>query len=289
MNRHYEISDDDHQPLTWVQGRPLYAAHVIVAALVATMLVTTVLLALGARAPLAALAFDSVAVFGGQVWRVLSYGLVNIPSIGFALEMVLLAKFGREVEHSLGRRSFLRLYAYLYFIPPLVLTLVGVWQPQSLSGQSGAFAIFVAFATLYPGAALLFNLLAGWVAFILVALFSLIALAGRDWPGLVALWSTTGFAYAYVRHAQGHFNLPSPRLPALRRAPAPTPADPREARPASASRPRPAPSPSDDMPEVDALLDKINRSGLASLTPQERARLSAAQARLARRHDRPAR
>jgi hypothetical protein len=41
------------------------------------------------------------------------------------------------------------------------------------------------------------------------------------------------------------------------------------------------------MAEVDRLLDKISRSGLQSLTPPELERLSAAQARLARRLDRP--
>lgn len=294
MSRHYEVSDDDqHQPLTWVQGRPLFATHIIVGLLVATMLATTILLALGSGGLLAALRFDSAAVLAGQPWRVLTYGLVNPPSLGFVVDMVLLVWFGREVEKFLGRRSFLRLYVFLYLIPPLLLTALGLWRPQMLSGQSGALALFVAFATLYPSATMLFNLLAGWVAVALVGIYTLVALANRDWPGLIALWSTTGYAFAYIRHAQGTLSFSLPKLPSLvGRAP-----DLRE-RPAVMPSVRPSPNrpvvaaakpaPKDDMAEVDALLDKISRSGLQSLTPRELDRLAAAQARLARRLDRPA-
>jgi membrane associated rhomboid family serine protease len=293
MSRHYEVSDDDqHQPLTWVQGRPLFATHIIVALLVATMLATTLLLAFGSQGFLAALRFDSVAVLSGQAWRVLTYGLVNPPGLGFVVDMVLLVMFGREVEKFLGRRSFLRLYVFLYLIPPLLLTALGVWRPQMLSGQSGALAIFVAFATLYPAATMLFNLLAGWIAAALVGIYTLVALAGRDWPGLIALWSTTGYAYAYIRHAQGNLSFSLPKLPSLagrapdtHERPVVTPSvRPKPNRPALAEA---KPAPKDDMAEVDALLDKISRSGLQSLTPRELDRLSAAQSRLARRLDRP--
>jgi hypothetical protein len=292
MSRPYEVSDDDHQPLTWVQGRPLYATHVIVGVLVVSMLATSLLLALGAQSTLAALAFDSAAVLSGQAWRALTYGFVNHPSLGFVIDMALLVWFGREVEKFLGRRSFLRLYLFLYLIPPLLLTAFGLLSPQLLAGQTGALAIFVAFATLTPGATLCFNLLAGWVAAILVAVYTLMALARHDWPSLVALWATTGYAFAFVRHAQGRLSFSLPRMPSLLgRAPETRarPDSPASARPAapriSSSAPRPAGH--GDMAEVDALLDKISRSGLDSLTPRERERLSAAQARLARRLDRP--
>jgi membrane associated rhomboid family serine protease len=291
MSRYYAVSDDDHQPLTWVQGRPLYAAHVIVAALVATLLATTLLMAMGARGFLDALRFHSADVLSGQPWRVLTYGLVNPPSLWFVIDMVLLVWFGREVERVLGRRSFLKLYAFLYLIPPLLFTVIGIWAPQTFSGQTGAFAIFVAFATLHPGATLLFNLLAGWVAGVLVALYSLVALAARDWTGLIALWSTTGYAFAFVRHSQGRLWLPLPRLPGFQRDPLrdfPEHIGPRHP-PAPRSAPARTRSAAQvEMDEVDALLDKINRSGLESLTLAEQQRLQAAQARLARRYERSA-
>src|SRR5690606_6132437 len=101
----------DHQPLTWVQGRPLYATHLILAVLVITLLVTTVGMAAGARGFLDTLVFNGAAVLAeGQLWRVFTYGFVNPPSLFFVIDLVLLAVFGREVEKHLGRKSFLRLY-----------------------------------------------------------------------------------------------------------------------------------------------------------------------------------
>jgi membrane associated rhomboid family serine protease len=289
MNRSYEVSDDDHQPLTWVQGRPLFVVHAIVVGLAFTILATALLQAFGAFATLNHLVFDSVEVLSGEVWRVLTYGLVNGPSVGIALDLALLLWFGHDVERLLGRRSFLRLYAFIYFIPPLLLSALGIWHPIALAGQTGALAVFVAYATLNPTATVCLNILASWAAVILVAVFTLMALADHNWGGLVALWGTTAYAYAFARHAQGHFSVSMPRLRRTRpaepaRAPAPAAVRIGPAR-APARAAAPVPRTDAEMAEVDALLDKINRSGLESLTPVEHERLSAAQARLARRYE----
>ncbi len=45
------------------------------------------------------------------------------------------------------------------------------------AGETGAFALFIAFATLYPNVALFFNLLAKWIAWILVGNYTLAAMA----------------------------------------------------------------------------------------------------------------
>lgn len=293
MSRSYEVSDDDNQPLTWVQGRPLYATHIVIGVLVASLLATTGLIAFGARSVLSALAFDSAAVLSGQAWRVVTYGFLNPPSLSFVVDLALLFWFGREVEKHLGTKSFLRLYLFIYLVPSLILAALGFWHPLSLSGHTGALAVFVAFATLYPGATLAFNLLACWVAGILVGIFTLVALARHDWASLVALWSSSAYAFAFIRHSQGHFSLPSFRSAApVTRVPHRTPAtatvrvgSPRPASAASSAPGASRPSRADDMTEVDALLDKINSTGLGSLTPREHERLAAAQARLARRYE----
>jgi len=261
-------ASDEHQPVTWLRGYPLYAAHFIVAGFVGSMILTAIAMAAGAHSLLGSLRFSSEAVLRGEVWRVLSYGFVNPPSLWFAIDMLMIVWFGRELEKFFGRKVFLTFFACLYLLSPLLLTLIGLRQPTSLSGETGAFALFVAFATLHPGAMMFFNLLAKWVALILVGLYSLMAISNRDLVGLMTLWATTGFAYAFVRHQQGHFALPSFRFrrkPALRVLPdletakvAVAPVDP-------------------SMAEVDALLDKIAKSGIGSLTAKERARLDAAR------------
>lgn len=270
---------DENQPVTWIRGYPLYAVHIVVAVFTASMLVTTLLMFGRASTFQSWMIFTSEGVLRGEIWRLASYGLLNQPSLGFVIDMVMLVWFGREVERHIGRRPFLQLYTCLYFVTPFVLTLIGLWRPTLFAGQTGSLAIFVAFATLYPDAMLLFNLLAKWVAIVLVGIFSLMALAANDFTHLITLWATTGFAHAYIRYFQGRlvlpsFKLPSPR-PKLRVLPDPKPS----AKPAAAAKI----SRENSMAEIDALLDKIATSGIDSLTAKERAKLESARAALRRR------
>jgi membrane associated rhomboid family serine protease len=271
-------SSEEHQPVVYLRGYALYAAHMIVLVYVVSMLVTTLLQFGTVGQVLNWLIFTSDHVLRGQVWRILTYGFVNPPSLGFVIDMFMIVWFGRELEKFFGRRTFLHLYAGLYLITPLLFTLIGLTRPMAYSGATGAFALFVAFATLYPNVPLIFNILAKWAAVILVGIFTLMALAGHDWVGLVSLWATVGFAFAFVRYHQGHFTLPrfrwparKPKLRVLPDLPA-NKAEPRRVSPSSAS-----------MAEVDALLDKIAKSGISSLTGPERAKLDAARENLKRR------
>jgi len=276
MLNEYETSDE-HRPVMWLRGHPVYAAHFIVLVFVVSMLVTTLLNLFGLGQFLNGLVFSSGQVLRGEVWRVVTYGLRNDPSLPFVIDMAMIVWFGREVERNFGRRTFLVFYGILYLITPLLFTLIGVWRPMGLAGESGAFAIFVAFATLYPGAPVFFNLLAKWVALVLVGIYTLIALNNRDLVSLISLWATTGFAFAFVRYQQGYLTLPTPNLfqrgPKLRVLP-----DLKTDKASSAKTDK-----SSSMAEVDALLDKIAQSGMASLTAKERAKLDAARAELLKR------
>lgn len=269
-------SSEEHQPLTWIKGHPVYSAHALVLAFVVSMIVTTIFMGTGAQGTLNSLMFSSESVLRGQVWRLATYGFVNPPSIWFAIEMVMIVWFGRELEKFYGRRKFLTLYAGLYFLPPLVLTAYGLIQPNALAGRSGSFGLFIGFATLYPNVAFFFNILAKWLAIILVAIYSLMSLGSRDTAGLIYLWTTVGFAFAFVRDQQGRFTFPS--FPKLSRKPA----DEAVARPATRARNTDSASTA-TMAEVDALLDKIAQSGIHSLTPKERARLDAARSEMKKR------
>jgi hypothetical protein len=188
--------------------------------------------------------------------------------------MAMIALFGREVERFLGRRKFLALYACVYLLPPVLFTALGPWVPTRLRGETGAFALFVAFATLYPDAVMLFGVLAKWAAVALVGIYSLAAFAYHDWQGAVSLWATSGFAFGAVRLEQGAFALPRIRLPWRRPG----------LRVLTGGQAGGEPGPAAvSMAEIDALLDKIATSGISSLTKAERERLDAARERLARR------
>lgn len=270
---------DDHQPLAYWGSIPLFSAHMIVATFVVSMIATALLSFWNQAAFLSLLAFDSIRVLKGEVWRIVTYGFVNPPSLWFAIDMLMIIWFGRELEKFFGRRRFLWIYAGLYLIPALVLTVVGTWYPTRFAGQTGGFGLFIAFAALYPNAVMLGNILAKWVAIILVGLYALIALSGRDWVSMITLATTTTLAYGFVRHAQGLLNVPTlPRVrskPKLRTLPD---LPERQAKPAVPERESPG-----SMAEVDALLDKIAKSGIGSLTAKERATLDSAQRELKRR------
>jgi hypothetical protein len=278
----YEYSSSqEHQPVVWLRGHPVYAAYFIVLAFVASMLATTIVITVNAQPLLSWLVFSSAAVLRGEAWRVLTYGLVNPPSLlPFAVDMAMMAWFGREVEKMIGRGRFLLLFGCLYILPPLLFTLIGLWIPTGLKGEAGALAIFVAFAAIYPDVPVFFGVLSKWVAAVVVGIYALMALASHDWPGGLLLLATVGFAFAFVRHGQGRLTLP--RLSLFRRQPRfrviPGFKD------AGAEGPRPAGR--ESTAEIDALLDKIAASGISSLTARERARLDAARSELLKRESR---
>lgn len=264
--------------MTYWSGYPIYLTHLIVIVYCALMIATAVFAT--ALGPIVdALIFTSPQVLAGQVWRIFTYGLFNGPSLGFALDMLMLVWFGRELERTFGRRTFLWLYAGIYLTPPLVLTAIGFFKPTLAAGQPGALALFVAFATQFPGMPVFFTLLAKWAALILVGIYTMMAIAARDWTSLIRLSTTCAFAHLFVRHQQGFLSLPRIRLwkrqPKLRVLPDLPPAKP-------AGVPR-SPQEKATMAEVDALLDKIATSGIGSLTARERERLESARADLMKR------
>lgn len=284
-HRDWAPSSEEHRPLTYWGGYAIYAVDLVVITYCVLMIVTAIF---GAKLnPLLQwLFFTSDYVHSGQVWRLFTYGLFNQPSVSpFAWNMLMLFWFGREIERFYGRKVFVALYGGIYLIAPVVLTLFGFLMPTGLMGQPGALAVFVAFATQFPGMPVFFVLLAKYAAMILVGIFSLIHLAARDWNSLIVLWSTCGYAHLFVRYQQGLLTLPSfkffrrkPKLRVLPDLPA------RSAPARTASAPRPAdPAPDATMAEVDALLDKIAKSGINSLTARERAKLEAAREGLLRR------
>lgn len=268
---------EEHQPLTWWHGHPIYLAHMVVLVWIGAMLITTILMWSGNGALLSVLPFSSERVFAGEFWRIFTYGFAKQPSLWFVIEMAMIVWFGREVERFFGRRTFLRFYLGLYLFLPALFTLIGLWRPMVLTRESGAFGLFLAFATLHPNVAMFFGVLAKWVAMVLVGIYTLMALSRNDALSLISLWATVGFSFAFVRHAQGRFELPRIRWPSRKPKLRVIPGGARDS--AAPSRPRQDAA----MAEIDALLDKIARSGIASLTPQERAKLEHGREAIRRR------
>lgn len=90
-------TSNDHEPVIWLSGRPVYASYFVVLVYVTLMLVTTLLMTVGLTAPFQWLPFDSTAVLRGEVWRILTYGLLNPPSLWFVVDM-----FSYAVSNAFG-------------------------------------------------------------------------------------------------------------------------------------------------------------------------------------------
>ncbi len=267
---------EDHRPVMWLAGYPLYATHCLVIAYVISMVAAAVVGPFAMEGWSMMCEFDSRLVHHWQVWRIFTYGLVNPPSIKFVIDMVMLIWFAREVERFFGRKIFLQFYAAVYLLTPLLFTAFGFFRPLQLVGEPGSLACFIAFATLYPGALLLFGIPAMWWAIVAVAISAMMNLFNRDFIHLSELLITVGFAFGFVRYQQGRFSLPTVRIPSMGR------------KPKFRVVPKPSAAELEDeidepMAEVDALLDKIAKSGIGSLSTKERARLEKAREDLMKR------
>ncbi|MEO5753480.1 MAG: rhomboid family intramembrane serine protease [Chthoniobacterales bacterium] len=271
-------TSDDYQPVAWMGRYPIHVPTLLVIVHVTCMILGCFLLAFGGGSVLSALAFDSAQVLqGGRIWQVATYAFVHPPSglIWFAIEMYMLFTFGREVERFIGRTAFIVLYALLLFIPPLLLCLWGMWQRTGLVGSSTIhFALFIAFAAIYPNVELFLRVLAKWVALIFVAAYSLQLLAYHGWSELGVLWASLAVAYGFVQ-----FRSSGPELiwwsewKSRRRSKRTLTVVPRE--PA-----RRAAEPENIYESIDPVLDKISKSGIGSLTASERRALDRARNRL---------
>ena len=276
-------SSDDYQPVAWIGKHPIHAATLLVIAHVVTMIATAIAFSAGYGSWLAnTLAFSSPAILQRfAFWQFVTYPFINSPSIWFLIEMYLLFSFGREVERFIGRRAFLSLYALLVLVPPCLLTAIGLFVPSRLIGSGTVnFCVFIAFAAIYPNVRLMFGLVVKWVALALLAIYSLQILASTDWTGMLVLWVSAFIAFAGIRRLRGQRILEGFGMPGLG-GENERPFALHKEKPFFRKRSKTQPARKDDEVEnVDAILEKISKRGIGSLTSRERAMLERASKNL---------
>ena len=276
-------TSDDYQPVAWMGRYPIHVTTLLVITHVICMIIGCLLIAVGAGSFLGLLTFDSAQVlYGGRLWQIATYALVHSPSalIWFAIEMYMLFAFGREVERFIGRRAFIALYLLLLLVPPLLLTVWGLWQRTGLAGSATIhFAIFIAFAAIYPNVELFLRIMAKWVALIFVGAYSLQLLAYHGWAELAVLWLSVALAYGFVQ-----LRGAGPELAWLTQWTSRW----RSKRSLSVV-PRPTVrqvvEPENIYESIDPVLDKISKSGIGSLTASERRALDRARNRLLKKSE----
>jgi membrane associated rhomboid family serine protease len=277
-------TSDDYRPVTWMGRFPVDVTTILVGVHVICAILTAFLFAIGSTGVLNYAMFDSGQVWHGQIWRVITYAFIHPPSgyalLWFAIEMYMLFFFGREVERFIGQRAYIWLYALLLLVPALLLTLWGLTTRVGLAG-SGAlhFGVFAAFVTLYPNVQFFLRIPAKWVFAILAAIATLSALAAHDWQDLAVLWASIALAFLFIE-----WRGAGPELVWLSHLKARLQPRPkfRVVRKTSARR---VVEPDDVYASVDPILDKISKSGIGSLTPNERRQLDRARNRLLKKSE----
>ncbi len=264
------------------RGRAISATLVLVALHVVSML-----LGLAISGWNEALAYSSDAVLGKfSIWQLFTYAFVHTPTLWFAIGMFFFYWFGHEVEKFLGQQAYLMVYAILVFTPGLCATVAGLSGDITLQGSTFAsLGIFAMFAFLYPTVELIFRIQARWLAVGLAAIYMLQAIGTRDWSGaaIIVAMVLTVFEIARrlgIRSAVVVAERISPDYgaePAARKAPQ----KPQKVKVLQqAKQQAAAPEPEYAEPDVDAILDKISRSGISSLTDAEKDQLETARKKL---------
>jgi len=284
----------EEEPLFHLGEFPVRLITLLVALHSGAMVAATLVLAAGHSAWLEALAYSSVAVAHGQVWRLFTYAFVAAPSIWFLFEMLMLYYFGKEVENGLGWKRFAILYAGLILLGPLLLQAFGyAGIPQTLTGaQEVNFAIFAAFVAMHPGAQFFFGMAARWVFVGLLTISALQLLADHHAPRVLVLVSSCVLAIQLIRRAgfeEAMFGFTfrwslsglAKRTAQFSAMPGGISSAAKARAKASASEgknSKPAPVPFvDPEVEMDRLLEKISHQGINSLSEAERASLEQAR------------
>jgi hypothetical protein len=235
----------------------------------------------------------------GEVWRVVTWPLVNRPSFWSLLTLVFLYIFGRQVEAEMGRFRFAAFIGWITVVPAVIVALLNLQPVTVFAVQDFAaivmieVGIFVAFAAEFPGARFFFNISARVIAGVLVGIQLLQLVGDRFWDDVwmlllvVATSLVTMRAYGYAGDLTF---IPKLSWPFGKGRSGPRPAPSRRSSKGKRRRGQPelkivtpAYRPPVDrgiQDEIDTLLDKIAAQGLDSLTNDERQRLDRASRRL---------
>jgi hypothetical protein len=269
-----------NQPITWWGRLPVYVTTLVTIGFLVGTILTTLLMA--TRSTL--LPWLSLSVPLNEpwsVWQCLTYPFVDVPTFFTPFGLFCFYSTGVGVETHLGRSSMIRLLLVLTLSVPLMLFVL-YFLGFGPSLHSGYYLIlvglFAAFATLYPYAEMFGWVPMKWVAFVCLIFGSLVEISSRHWTGLLTLWGIALAGFLFIRRAQGHgvwgnvsdwwaekhsgFSVvrEDPRPPSRPAKNKVVDIDPRE--------------------EVDAILEKISRDGISSLSDAEKSKLEAASRRM---------
>lgn len=202
-------------------------------------------------------------------WTPITYMFVHAGLAHIFFNMLALFFFGPPVEHRLGARRFL----WLYFLSGLGgAALSFVFSPATpIVGASAAvMGVMFAFARYWPREKILLWIIPveAWLAVVIMSAIAMFGATSGFEPGIAHFAHLGGIAGGWVYLAVSDRLSPARKFKQMA-TPARTRATPQDAQ-RWATIPRDGLHPV-NREELDRILDKISRSGLASLTVDEKA------------------
>ncbi len=241
-------------------------------------------------------------VLSGQVWRLVTWPVVNEPDIWIIILFAVFYMLGNQLEALMGRRPFMFFLLALTLIPAILVTLLELIIPSFFGFAFGLrfveIGVLVAFAGQYPTARFWPGIPAWGIAAVIVGIDFLQALGDRNdyqFAMLLAVIVTSLLGLRAFGFANELPWLPKIGLPASSTGSSAGPARPRQPRSkrrrgrgSLSAVPAPPSSSATDRRsemEIDALLDQVAESGLDSLSKEQRKRLEDHSKRLRKKRE----
>ena len=266
------------KPLFHIGDRPISATFFLIGLHVFGLLFTSFAYSLGHSDWTLPFLFSSQQVFAQKyIWQLVTYIFLNTPTFNFLFDMFILYSFGKPLEESMGLKRFLAFYFALVVTSPILFTLIAPWYPIQLEGALAVhFGLVVAVAFLFPDSEVFFFRISLRVMmWILFGLYTLQFLATQNHSKLFHFWLTTLAAWVAMRLFQGSsfdwFSDLRTKIYAKKNQIKLV----KEIEKAEA-----------EVTHLDAVLEKISRSGLKSLSEKERLFLEKARQDLLKKESR---
>ncbi|MBX6363173.1 MAG: rhomboid family intramembrane serine protease [Gemmatimonadetes bacterium] len=218
-----------------------------------------------------------------QPWTVLTYMFVHAGILHVLFNMLALFFFGPPLEERWGSREFIKYYL-ICGLGGAAFSFLFAFHSPVIGASAAVYGVMLAFAMNWPDSPIyiwgIFPVAAKWLVLIFVAL-SLFSGFGGAADGVAHFAHLGGFAAGFVYLKFGRLRAgaaarlkrlrPKPRLTVIPGSATSAPPKPaRRARPSEEER---------LLDDVDRILDKIARTGMSSLTPEERRLLDEASRR----------
>jgi membrane associated rhomboid family serine protease len=217
-------------------------------------------------------------LFELRIWQPVTYAFLHGGLFHLLFNLLILWMMGGEIERFWGRREFLRYY-FLCVLGAAALAFVFAFDGRVIGASGGVFGVMTAFALMFPHRPIYIWFVLpvpAWILVLVLFAIELLVIGSRDGIAHFAHvgGAVTGFLYLKLG-LRDRLGWPGPGGRGLvgrwRR---------RRLRVEPGGQGRPAgPTRRDDAAEIDRILDKISRTGLASLTPEESRTLEAASRR----------